>query len=107
MPDARPILWTPSQDRIEKSRMAEFMRWLEADRGLHFGDYNALWRWSIEDLEGFWQAIWDFFDLRASVPHDRVLARRVMPGSEWFPGAQLNFSEQMLRQTEKTPNAPA
>ncbi|MFC3616541.1 acetoacetate--CoA ligase [Lutimaribacter marinistellae] len=107
MSDPRPVLWTPSVERAEASRMAEFMRWLESEKGLSFDDYNGLWRWSVEDLEGFWQAIWEFFDLKASAPHTRVLAKRSMPGAEWFPGAKLNFAEQMLRQTEKTPDGPA
>jgi acetoacetyl-CoA synthetase len=59
-------------------------------------DYDELFRWSVDDLEGFWQAIWDFFGLQAHTPHTRVLGRREMPGAEWFPGATLNYAEHML-----------
>ena len=107
MSDPRPILWTPSRDRADASRMAEFLRWLNTERGLEFKDYNALWEWSVADLDAFWQAIWDFFDLRASAPHTAVLAERRMPGAVWFPGARLNFAENILRTAETAPDAPA
>jgi acetoacetyl-CoA synthetase len=107
MSDPRPILWTPSRDRTDASRMAAFIRWLNTERGLEFKDYNALWEWSVTDLDAFWQAIWDFFDLRASAPHTAVLAERRMPGAVWFPGARMNFAENILRTAETAPEAPA
>ena len=50
-----------------------------------------------DDLEGFWGSIWERFDVIASVPYERVLGSRAMPGAEWFPGARLNFAEHVLR----------
>lgn len=77
--------------------MTAYMRWLEAERGLEFGgDYHAMWRWSVAELEEFWASIWEYFDLRASEPYERVLAGREMPGAEWFPGARLNYAENLL-----------
>ncbi|MFV0515486.1 MAG: acetoacetate--CoA ligase [Jhaorihella sp.] len=103
----RPVLWTPSPDRADASRMADFIRWLKAERGLEFNDYNALWEWSVSDLEGFWSAIWAFFDIRASAPYSRVLAERRMPGAVWFPGARLNFAENILRHAQDMPKKQA
>lgn len=107
MSEQRPILWTPSPERADASRIAEFMRWLEASRGLTFDDYNALWDWSVTDLDGFWSALWDFFDIPSSAPYTAVLAERRMPGAVWFPGARLNFAQVMLRQAANTPDKPA
>ena len=73
-----------------------YLDWLEAERGLAFTDYDNLHRWSIDDLEGFWGSIWDFFGVRASSPYERVLGARTMPGAEWFPGAQLSYAEHVL-----------
>ena len=81
MTDPRPILWTPTQARAQASRMAEFQRFVQDRLGLEFADYPALWSWSVTDLDAFWQAIWDFFDFRASTPHTAVLAHRAMPGA--------------------------
>jgi acetoacetyl-CoA synthetase len=76
--------------------MTEFMRWLEAERGLSFGDYDALWRWSVDDLEGFWRAIWDFFEVQADGDPDTVLASREMPGARWFPDTTVNYAEHVF-----------
>ena len=91
------LLWTPSTDAVERSNMTRYMRWLKTERGLDFGgDYHALWRWSVDELEDFWASIWDYFEVRASTPYDRVLPSREMPGAEWFTGARLNYAENLL-----------
>ena len=76
------VLWTPPKDRAEASTMAQFMRWLETERGLTFTDYNEMWRWSTDDLEGFWSAIWEFFDIRASQQPTCFIAKRQVEGAE-------------------------
>ena len=91
------LLWTPGPERAEGSNLAGFQRWLEAERGLRFAGYHELWRWSVTDLEAFWQAIWDWFEVSASAPPAQVLGRRAMPGAQWFPGARLNYAEHVLR----------
>ncbi|HEV2061692.1 MAG TPA: acetyl-coenzyme A synthetase N-terminal domain-containing protein, partial [Solirubrobacteraceae bacterium] len=90
------LLWTPSAEMVERATMTRFMR--DLDRG--FESYDDLWRWSVEDLDGFWAAIWDRFGVEGS--YDRVLARREMPGAEWFPAARLNYAEHLLRDREGT-----
>ena len=72
------------------------MRWLEAERGLSFDSYEDLWRWSVEDLDGFWASIWDFFEVEADGERGAVLASREMPGAEWFPGTSLNYAEHVF-----------
>ncbi|WP_159317011.1 AMP-binding protein, partial [Raoultella terrigena] len=61
---------------------------------------EALWRWSVTDLDAFWQSIWDYFGLESPTPHTAVLARNTMPGAEWFPGAQVNYARQALRHAD-------
>ncbi|WIV55966.1 acetoacetate--CoA ligase [Amycolatopsis nalaikhensis] len=70
--------------------------WLAAERGLSFADYDALWRWSVDEPEAFWASIWDHFGVRAHEPYERVLASATMPGAQWFPGATLNYAEHAL-----------
>ena len=89
-------LWQPSADRIDKAGITRLQRWLAAERGLHFDSYEALWQWSVDDLEGFWGAIWDFCGVKSHSPYSRVLAEREMPHAKWFPGATLNYAEHML-----------
>jgi acetoacetyl-CoA synthetase len=99
------LLWTPSAERIAGAPLTRFMAWLAAERGLTFEDYAALWRWSTTEIEAFWQAIWDYFEVRSSAPHNCVLESRAMPGARWFPGARLNFAEHVLRR--ERPGQPA
>ena len=96
MTDARPILWEPDAARAQASTLAQFIRWLKAERGLEFADYHALWEWSVSDLDGFWTAIIGFFDLPVA-GWSEVLPERRMPGADWFPGAETNFAAQILR----------
>ena len=87
--------------------MAGFERFLNETRGLTFDDYNAMWRWSISDIDGFWNAIWDFFDLRASVRPDRMLVKNQLPGAEWGAGGELNYAENLLRHADTHPEKTA
>jgi len=102
-----PVLWTPTPDRYAASSMAGFERFLKETRGLEFEDYNAMWRWSVDDIEGFWNAIWDHFDIRASVRPEKLLVKRQLPGAEWGTGGRLNHAENMLRHAETTPDKTA
>jgi acetoacetyl-CoA synthetase len=62
-----------------------------------FGSYEELWRWSVDDLEGFWSSIWEHFGVSAHAPFEQVLVSRAMPGAVWYPGALLNYAEHALR----------
>src|SRR3712207_1907210 len=90
-------LWQPPPERVERAVMSRFMR----EHG--FRDYHALWRWSVQDLEGFWGALWDFFAVDSD--YERVLADARMPGAVWFPDARLNYAEHVFR--GKRDGAPA
>jgi acetoacetyl-CoA synthetase len=90
-------LWEPSPERANKSSMAAYMRWLNANHGLSLKTYDDLWRWSIADIETFWRSIAEYCDVKFHHPPAAVLGRRAMPGAQWFPGATLNYAEHMLR----------
>ena len=92
MPEGQ-LLWEPSAEEKERARLTDYMRWL----GRGFETYDELWRWSVEDLEGFWGSLWGYFDVKASQPYERVLGSRKMPGAEWFPGAELSYAEHIFR----------
>jgi acetoacetyl-CoA synthetase len=93
---AGELLWRPGAERLERANLTQYLRWL-AQRGRQFDSYADLWRWSVEDLDGFWGSVWEYFEIRSSKPYERVLARREMPGAQWFPGARLNYAEHALR----------
>jgi acetoacetyl-CoA synthetase len=92
------LLWTPSEARASGSHMARYMRWLNARRQREqlptLESYEALWRFSVDDLEAFWGSLWDYFELG---PRARVLAQPTMPGARWFPGVTVNYTSRLLR----------
>jgi acetoacetyl-CoA synthetase len=90
------VLWTPPADARQSTEIGRYLTWLERERGRAFPGYDELWAWSVEDLEGFWASIWDYFQIRAHTPYHRVLSERAMPGARWFEGAELNYAEHLL-----------
>ena len=91
------LMWEPSKELQVNSNMKKFMMWLEETRGLHFETYEELWEWSVTSIEGFWSAIWHFYEVQAATPYDEVLKNKRMPGTKWFPGATLNFAQHIFR----------
>lgn len=89
--------WTPPADALEHSRLGDYLGWLRRTRGLNFADYESLWEWSVDQLEDFWQSVWDYFGVVSHTPATQVLASDRMPGAVWFPGATLNYAENALR----------
>ena len=94
---APPIVWTPSAERIASATITRYREWLNETRGLRLQGYHDLWQWSVDELEAFWGSIWEFFEVEASAPYDRVLGRREMPGAQWFPGARLSYARHVFR----------
>jgi acetoacetyl-CoA synthetase len=92
-----PVLWTPPDSLLQRCALGAFRR----ERG--FDDYDSLWRWSVEDLDGFWASIWDRF--RVGERGATVLGAREMPGAQWFPGTLVNYAEHAFR--GKADAAPA
>jgi acetoacetyl-CoA synthetase len=91
------LLWEPSEEMKQQANITQYMQWLEREKGLHFGDPEQLWEWSVNSLEDFWASLWDYFKIIASQPYSTVLTERKMPGAQWFPGAELNYAEHVFR----------
>jgi acetoacetyl-CoA synthetase len=90
------MLWQPSEHAVEGASLTAYTRWVAETHGRAFASYDELWSWSVDDLEGFWGSIWDYFGVRGARPYERVLGRRDMPGAEWFPRAELSYAEHVF-----------
>jgi acetoacetyl-CoA synthetase len=102
------LLWSPPLEAWVTSRIGRFLDEL-AGQGKRFESYDELWRWSVDDLEGFWRSIADHFEVDWSSPPETVLADREswtegFPGGRWFPGGRLNYAAHALR---AEPDGPA
>jgi acetoacetyl-CoA synthetase len=90
-------LWEPPADARASTNVGRYLDWLEERRGLRFESYEELWRWSVDDLPGFWGSIWEHFGLGEM--GDEVLRHPEMPGTVWFPDARVNYAARALATT--------
>ncbi|HEY2056594.1 MAG TPA: AMP-binding protein, partial [Solirubrobacterales bacterium] len=93
MPDTGDLLWEPTAAAVEASNLTAYVDWLRAERGVDVTTYPELWRWSVDDLEAFWNSIFDRFGVEYDGERSVALASRGMPGAQWFPGVRLNWAE--------------
>lgn len=98
MLDSAPsICWEPHPELLKNSHLAHYMAWLESEKGLKFDNYHALWQWSSADIAGFWESIWEYFQVMHHAPYQSVLEGEAMPHVRWFEGATLNYAEHVFR----------
>jgi acetoacetyl-CoA synthetase len=94
----RTPLWTPSDERIRDANITRFMDVINKRHKLNLASYSDLYNWSVNNIPDFWLEVWDFADIKASKKTDiAVQDLDKFPGAKWFPDAQLNFAENLLR----------
>ncbi len=91
-------LWEPSEERIKSTNMYRFMTLVNEKFNQDFNEYAPLWEWSVNHLEDFWDTAWKFLEIKYSAPYLKAVENPdKMPGAKFFPGAKLNFAENLLR----------
>ncbi|MDP6588589.1 MAG: acetoacetate--CoA ligase [Alphaproteobacteria bacterium] len=94
-------LWRPSEERRKAANLTAFMNQAGERWGAAFGDYEALYDWSVREPEKFWLSMWDFAAIIAETQGQRVVVDGdKMPGAQWFPDARLNYAENLLRRRD-------
>jgi acetoacetyl-CoA synthetase len=93
------LLWTPPEEVKQHSNLYQYLRWLSAEKGLSFPDYQPLWQWSVEDPATFWKSLWEYFKVIHNGVYSRVLSDDPMPYARWFEGTHLNYAEHIFRNT--------
>ena len=93
------VVWQPSREWIAQTHLERFRAQAPGEPA----DYHELWKWSVSDLERFWQQVWDFCGVTASQKPSAVLRDERMPGTTWFPDARLNYAEHLLRRRDDHP----
>lgn len=97
------LLWEPTNERINQSNLQKYMDWLKTEKDLNFTDYSSLWTWSVDEVEAFWESLWEYFNIIYEKPYKTVLTERKMPGAKWFKEATINYTEHIFRQANDQP----
>lgn len=94
-----PELWKPGPDLLEHSGLTRYMQWLAREKGLDMHDYDELWNWSVKDISAFWGSFFEYAGIISHSPYTEVVRkpRSGMIGTEWFPGARVNYAEHIFR----------
>jgi acetoacetyl-CoA synthetase len=92
------VLWTPDSEQAAQSSIAAFARFVQERYGADVddSDYASLHEWSVTDTATFWTAVADFLGVRFRDEPKAALGAVEMPGTQWFPGATLNYAEHAL-----------
>ena len=95
-------LWTPTEEQKNNSNMRRFMEIINQKHALALKEYPELYEWSVDNIEEFWALLWEYAGIKASKPYERVLSdAHKMPGAHWFPGARLNFAQNLLKYNDE------
>ncbi len=94
----REPLWIPSEERVRQANMTRFIDTVNRTHNLDIKTYAQLYDWSVNAIPDFWAMMWEFAGLKASQSYENVADDlKKFPGVKWFPGARLNFAENLLR----------
>jgi acetoacetyl-CoA synthetase len=93
-------IWEPSPERIQQSKMTEFIRYVADGWDASVVDYDTLYAFSVTHVAAFWDALWQFVGIIGDKGNDIVIDPERMPGAKWFPQARLNFAENLLRRRD-------
>ncbi len=102
-PSGPAPLWTPAPERAKASALARFMRETGKAQKQDFESYDSLWRWSVQNPEDFWSAIWDFCDMIGERGQITLSDPSAMPGARFFPDSKINYAENLLRRCDSHP----
>ena len=103
MQDKLKKLWAPSDEWISSTNLVAFQKWLETNKNIRCTNYKELYEWSINDIPGFWEVIWEYFNVRSYSDYYSVMSGSEMPGIKWFEGATLNYAEHLFRHNAEGP----
>lgn len=90
-------LWTPSAERINNSNLSKYFSFLESNYNLGFSSYPELYEWSVNNIEQFWETIWEYSGIIHRSKYHSILEGKEICNYRWFPGSELNFAENLLR----------
>ncbi|WP_080875463.1 acetoacetate--CoA ligase [Oceanobacillus timonensis] len=99
------LLFEPSTTQVEHANITSYRTWLQEYKHIQTSDYHHLWKWSVEDIDTFWESIWEYFNIQSHQPYRTVRSGNQIIGTKWFPEATINYTEHVFR--NKSLRSPA
>jgi len=90
-------LWQPTEAMLAEANISLYMAWLKEHKSLQFNGYQDLWKWSVADIDAFWQSVLDYFTVKYDGQYTAVTSTHTMPGVQWFEGIKVNYAEHIFR----------
>lgn len=91
------ILWQPNEAQKKQAAITKFMDGVNRKYGLRLTDYTSLWQWTVDNRAEFWSEFWDFAGIIGDKGDVILQNPDVMEQSRFFPNANLNYAENLLR----------
>src|ERR1700761_5187288 len=108
VPTPKPeVLWRPNASVAERSNLTRYLQWLSKTYDVRFQTYPEIYEWSVTEINDFWRSIARFFDVQFHTPADQAVVWHQTDDARWFPGATLNYAEQVLRTIRQRPEEVA
>ena len=104
---AAEVTWSPTRESLESSRLWAFREWVREHHGLAFDAYSSMWQWSVDDPSAFWGSVREHFAMLGDGFDGPALTVERMPGAVWYPDAQVNYAENVLRHADERPDETA
>ena len=102
------LVWSPTDP--SSTRMDRFRRKMQDQHQTSLPTYDALWQWSVDNPALFWEAVWEETQVVSSKRWEGGAGASlppkapIYPPPTWFPGARLNFAENLLKHCKKQPD---
>lgn len=80
------LLWEPSKEQIENSSITQFRNWVNEERDLSIQNPAELWKWSVDELEQFWESVWKYCKVKSHTPYEQVLEKEQCQVQSGFLG---------------------
>ncbi|MDB2523976.1 acetoacetate--CoA ligase [Amylibacter sp.] len=101
--DKQEPIWRPSTQRVKKANITSFCEYLQKSELGNFEDYDALWDWSVTNIENFWSAFWDYGNIQGSKGDVVLTPCKEIINAKFFPNGKINYAENVLNASNNGP----
>lgn len=98
------ILWEASEKVKKEAIITNFMNVLEKKKNVKLETYQDLWKWSVDNIEDYWEFVWKYFNVKHSQGYEKIMESNSMIDTKWFIGSRVNYAENIFKNKENKEN---